>query len=313
MTEDSALSRRRVLQLSGTATTGLLAGCTGWLPFSGSSSSSNSTAINDISFQGNQAIVTLKDGTNADKIDLRSPNDELLHTASVGQKSKVTIRLRKDNNLPYAPGKYALEAVETDGDGEPQTISTRQIELTSSFEIADVFPVKKQMQSDYTQSPPKTMGHVRISLKNTGTLPVVITYIGIPKGVPGPNEPPSSQAPSGYHLVDGTRRPPIVLPINETTTVESVATPLGYYVGAGQRPSEEAVGVPKQGASWKQIKNTQCNGQQYSATLVVVPKQGSKHQKSVTFKYGGNAVRGQSFATDYQCTNVTVTNTTTKQ
>lgn len=306
MTEDGTHSRRRVVQLSGTVTAGLLAGCSGLLPFS----SSETTVIENVSFQGSQAVVHLEDGTNADEIDLHSPNDELLDTVSIGRKSKIGIRLRDDNNLPYAQGKYTLEAIEADGDGEPQTISTRQIELTSSFEITDIHPVKKQMQSDYTQSPPKTMGHVRISLKNTGTLPVPITYIGITKGVPHPNEPPSSQTPPGYHVVNGTNRLPIMLPSNETTTVESVGTPLGYYVSAVLRPPEEAVGVPKQGASWNQIKENQCNGQQHTAMLVVIPKQGDERRMSVTFKYGGNAVRGDAVATDYECTNVTVTNTT---
>ncbi len=303
MTNDSSRPRRYVLQLAGTITAGMLAGCTGFLPFS----SSNQSVIEDVNYQGEQAVVHLKDGSNADTIEFRNPNDKLRDSASIGQKSDITFYLLKDPNTPLSPGEYTLVAVNTEGD-ESETISTHQLELTSSFSIEEVRPVKERMQSDFTTNPPKTDGTVEVSIQNTGTLPAKITYIGIPDGVPDPDDPPSAQGPAAYQTVQGNHRLPTLLPVDEQLAFESVATPLGYYQPAGQPTDQSAIGEPEQGASWEQIKETQCNGQQHPATVVVVPEQGSTQRLSVTFKYGGETVRGQSFATDYECTNVTVTN-----
>lgn len=295
-----ASSRRKVLQLAGALTAGILAGCTGM--FSGS----KPTVIEDITFQGERFVVHLADDTNADMIEFRSPNDEILDSASIGGKSKVTFSLLSDPNTPLEAGEYTLVAV--NGESE-ETISTHQLELTSSFSIEEVRPVKQRMQSDFNANPPKTDGTVEVAIQNTGTLPVKISYIGLPKGVPDPNDPPSAQGSAAFQTVEGHHRLPTLLPVDEQFAFESIASPLGYYKPAGQPSDQSAVGVPEQGASWEEIKETQCNGQQHSATVVVVPEQGSTQRLSVTFKYGGEAVRGQSFATDYECTNVTVTNT----
>lgn len=306
MIENNTLSRRHVLQFTGTITIGLLAGCADYLPFA----SSETTVIEDVTFEGEQAVVHLKDGTKADEIDFRSPNDELLNTVSIERKSKVTVPL-KETHSAFPPGTYSLEAVDTE-ENEPQTIDTHEIKLTSSFEVEEVRPVKHQMQSDFTPDPPETMGKVRISIRNTGTLPVRIMDLGIPEGVPDPTDPPteqtsSIQASSPFQIVSTQDRLPTIIPIDEQVTFESVASPLGYYQQAGQQVDQNAVGVPEEGASWEQIKENQCNGQEHPASVVVMPEQGTQRRLSVTFKYDGEAIRGQSFDTDYECMNVTAT------
>lgn len=272
---------------------GALAGCLGFL------SGSDPTVIKNVTFQGEQVVVHLADDTNADAIDFRSPSDELLDTASIGRKSKVTFSLYENTATPYSPGDYTLVAVETSGDGESQSLDNQSLNLTSSFSVADVRPIKDPGSGD-----PPFDGKVEITLDNTGTLPIRLAYIGFPSGVPSPNPPPSEMpAPrSNYVPTSGSGH---FLPVKAQSTFESRFSPLWTRGGT---PKNGAVGVPNQGASWQQIKNNHCNGEHHPATLVVVPEHGAPHKRTVTFKYGGTAARQDSHDTDYGCTNVSVVN-----
>jgi hypothetical protein len=73
-------------------------------------------------------------------------------------------------------------------------------------------------------------------------------------------------------------------------------------------PDSDVVGVPKEGASWQQIKANHCNGETYTATLVIISARGKRVEKSVTFRYSGKATRRQAGDIDYGCTNVSVVN-----
>jgi hypothetical protein len=312
VTNENSHSRRRVLQLTGAATAGALAGCSG--VFGGS----DPTVIKNVSFTGQQFTVQLKNGTNADKIDLRSPSGELLRTASVGRKTKVTFPLFNESDMPYPPGNYSLVAVETSGD-EPQRISEHSAELTSSFSALLVRPVKIDPRSDYVNSnPPPFAGPVRVTIANTGHLPVGIKYIGIPEGVPSPTKPPSAPRSQSFRPVGESGLPPYYVPADEGVNFQSVGAPLWYYEPSVEASDPSAVGVPKEGASWEQIQANHCNGETYTATMVIVPVQGSKRKLSVTFKYSGKATQRDALDIDYGCTNVSVVrtegeNTTTPQ
>lgn len=294
MTLNRSPSRRRVLQLTGGLVTGALSGCLGFL------SGSNATVIKNVTYQGEQVVVHVPDDTNATAIDFRRPSDELLDTATIGRKSKVTFSLYEHTATPYSPGDYTLVAVETSGNGDSQTLDTQSLPLTSSFSVADVRPIKDPGSGD-----PPFDGKVKITLTNTGTLPVRIAYIGFPSGVPSPNRPPSktSQPRPNYVPTSGTGH---FVPVESQSTFESRFSPLWTRGGT---PKNGAIGVPNQGASWQQIKTNHCNGEHHPATLVVVPEHGAPHRLTVTFKYGGTAARQRSTDTDYGCTNVSVVST----
>lgn len=294
MTTDSSYSRRRVLQLTGGLTTGALAGCLGFL------SGSDPSVIENVTFDGTQMVVHLADETNADAIDLRSPSDEKLRTASVGRKSTVAFSLYKKQTIPYPPGKYTLVAVDTSGD-EPQTLTTHSLELTSSFEVTNVRPIEKDLTNNFGANTPPVASTVRVTLQNTGDLPVGITYIGFPKGVPSPNDPPSA-FPQGIYPQTG----PKVIAGGAQTTLEPLGPLLRYVQPFGQSPDQAAVGVPNQSASWQQIKANQCTGDQQTATLLIATANGATYTTSVTFKYGGQAFRHDAGSLNYACSNVTV-------
>lgn len=293
MTPARTPSRRRVLQLTGGLAMGALSGCLGFL------TGSDSSAIENVTYQGEQVVVHVADDTNADAIDFRSPSDELLDTATIGRQTKVTFSLYENTATPYSPGDYTLVAVETSGDGDSQTLEKHSLTLTSSFSVADVRPIK-----DPGSGEPPFDGKVRITLTNTGTLPIRISYIGFPSGVPSPNRSPS-QTPSPRQYYVPTSGTGHFVPVESQSTFESRFSPLWTRGGT---PKEGAVGVPKQSASWQQIKNNHCNGEHHPATLVVVPEQGAPHTLTVTFEYGGTAARQDSRDTDYGCTNVSVVN-----
>jgi hypothetical protein len=293
VTPDNPLSRRRVLQGTGALTTGALAGCLGFLP------GSQPTIIDDITFRERKVVVHLNDETNADAIDFRSPSGELLATASIGRKSQVEFSLfRSISDTPRSPGEYSLVAVKTNGNGESQRISTRPLKLTSSFAVSDVRPVTNPAEGGTYPFDAK----VQIMITNTGTLPIYIDYIALTNGVPNPHPPPSEadEREGNFQVVAGEIAP---IPIGATATFESYSAPLWTK---GATPGNGSVGVPNEGASWKEITAKYCNGQQHPATLVVIPQQGAPHRRTVTFKYGGKAVRKQTFNTEYGCTNVTV-------
>jgi hypothetical protein len=217
--------RRRSPTLAGAVTAGALAGCAGVF------GESNPKVIKNISFKGQQFVVHLKNGTNADEIDLRSPSGELLRTVSVGRQSKVTFPLFNESDAPYPPGNYTLVAVETSGD-EPQRISEHPLELTSSFSSLLVRPVERDPQSDYVISnPPPFAGPVRITIANRGNLPVGIKYIGIPEGVPSPTNPPKSPNSHSFRPVGESGLPPYYIPVNGTANFQSVGSPLYYTIG----------------------------------------------------------------------------------
>jgi hypothetical protein len=310
--DETPRSRRRVLQLTGAVTAGALAGCSGVF------GESNPTVIKNVSFKSQQFVVRLKNETNADKIDLRSPTGELLRTVSVGRKNKVTFPLFNDSDMPYPPGNYTLVAVETSGN-EPQRISEHSVEIASSFTALFVRPVEIDPQSDYVNSnPPPFAGPVRVTIANTGNLPVGIKYIGIPEGVPSPTKPPSAPRSQSFRPVGESGLPPYYVPVGEGVNFQSVGAPLWYYEPSVEASDPSAVGVPKEGASWEQIQANHCNGETYTATVVIVPVQGSKRKLSVTFKYSGKATQRDALDVDYGCTNVSVVstereNTTTPQ
>lgn len=300
MTLDASPSRRRVLQLVGGLATGALSGCLGFL------TGADASAIENVTFQGKQVVAHVADDTNADAIDFRSPNDELLHTASIGRKNKVSFSLYKDTNTPYSPGDYTLVAVKTSGDGDSETLETRSISLTSSFSVADVRPIETEQPAFDTSDKPLYVGPVQITIENTGTLPVGIKYIGFPNHVPSPDTPPSpSSTKQNYQTVSGSGH---FVDVDTQTTFESWGAPLRYTQSAGSSPDQSAIGDPNQSASWQQIKNSHCNGAHHTATLVVVPWHGSTHKRSVTFQYAGNASRRRSLGTEFGCTNVSVVN-----
>jgi hypothetical protein len=264
---------------------------------------STPTVIEDITFHGEKTVVHLPDDTNADAIDLRSPSGELLQTASIGRQSSITFSLYKNPITPYPPGTYTLVAVETSDGSEPQTLGKHSLELTSSFSVVDVRPIKAP-----GSGPPPFDGKVQMTIENTGTLPVKIDYIGFPNGVPSPNPPPSETPQNGSNYVAMSETGHIV-PVGGQATFESRFAPLWTRGGMSE---EGAVGVPQEGASWQHVKRTHCNGERHPATLVVVPGQGPTHRLSVTFKYAGTAARMGSYGTDYGCTNVTVVSTAPK-
>jgi hypothetical protein len=299
-TEDSPvsnahpISRRRVLQLAGAGTASALAGCAWILP------DSTATVIEDTTFQGTSVVVHLPDDTDADAIDLRSPSDELLHTASIGRQSTVSLPLYLSaTNSPRSPGEYTLVAVATSDNGESQTLDEQSLSLTSAFTVREIRPVSDPQVGTSFPFDAK----VQLTIKNTGTLPLMIDYIGFTRGVPKPTPPPSQTDGTSpdYRFIAGEGFP---IPIGGTPTFESGFAPL--WTRGGSR-TDGAVGVPKDSASWQQVKTNHCNGEQYPASLVIESGQGPTHRLTVTFKYAGTAARKGSYSTDYGCTNVTVT------
>lgn len=302
MTTDSSYSRRRVLQLIGAVTTGALSGCLGFL------SGSDPSVIENVTFDGTRMVVHLVDDTNADAIDLRSPSDKLLHTASIGRKSSVALSLTKKPYTPYPPGTYTLDAIKTDDTGSAATISTRSLELTSSIEVSNVRPMTTDQDSSGDNNPPPTAGPVHITLSNTGNLPVGIAYLGFTQGVPSPDPLPKNSIGT-YSPISNKGR---FLPGGAQRMFKSFGAPLRHARPPGQQPKQRAAGAPKQGASWTHIKQSYCNGEQHTATLLVVPTQGNPLKTAVTITYSGTAVRHDPLAIDYACSNVTVDNTSTK-
>lgn len=298
--DSHARSRRRVLLLAGGGAVAGLAGCFGL--FSGS----DPTVIEDITFQGETVVIHLTDETTADAIDLRSPSGELLETASIGRKSRVEFSLHPATNRPRPPGEYTLVAVKTSGNGESQQITTRPLTLTSAFTVSEIRPVT----NPETGGSLPFEGKVQITIENTGTLPLRLNYIGFPTGVPSPNPAPSetSVRKQGYTLISGEQNP---IPIGGTPTFESEFAILWTRGGRTLNGTikQGAVGIPKEGATWPQVKRNHCNGEQHPATLVVIPGQGPMHRLTVTFKYAGKAARNGPMDTDYGCTNVTVVST----
>lgn len=300
MTSDNARSRRRVLQFAGAGAVGTLAGCFGL--FSGG----QPTVIDDITFRDETVVVHLTDETNANAIDFRSPSDELLATAQIGRKSQVEFDLLPLTNRPRPPGEYTLVAITTSGNGESQRITTRPLTLTSAFAVTEIRAVSKPAN----ENPLPFDGKLQLTIKNTGTLPLRINYLGIPTGVPAPNLSPAetSVRKQGYELIAGEQDP---IPINGTATFESSFAP---FWTRGSRTmngtvKQGAVGVPEQDTTWTQVKRTHCNGEQHAATLLVIPDQGPTHRLTVTFKYAGRAARKGPREIDYGCTNVSVVST----
>lgn len=297
MIDDNSRSRRRVLQLAGAGAVGTLTGCLGI--FFGAE---QPTVINDITFDGERVVVHLPDETTADAIEFRSPTDELLATASIGRTSTVAFSLHPATNRPRPPGEYTLVAVETGG-SEPQRLDTRPLSLTSAVAVREIRPVSKSANGPSLPFE----GKLQLTIKNTGTLPLRLTYIGFPSGVPSPHPAPSetSVRKQGYTRIAGTHNP---IPIGETATFETEFAPLWTRGGRAMNGSlkDGAVGVPQQNATWTQVTRTHCNGEQYPATLLVIPSQGPTHRLTVTFKYAGQAARMGPRDTDYGCTNVSV-------
>lgn len=297
MTDDNAPSRRRMLQLAGGVAAGALAGCTEVLPGTNQTSkpTSKPTVIEDTTFEGETIVVHLKDGTDADAIDLRSPEDKLLDTAKIGRKKTVEFSLYAETDMPLAPGKYTLVAVDKSGE-EPQQLGSRTLDLTMSLSITDV----RTKQTSGLNSPPD----VQIKIKNTGELPAKIEYIGFPKGILSP-DPAPSESDSPIETYEATSGGQIVAP-GSKATFQSFDTPLR----SSGKPKQGAVGVPKEGTTWEQLKANHCNGEQYSASLVVVPKYGDKHRRTVAFKYAGDVAR-RSAGPGYFCTDTSVTSAET--
>lgn len=295
MTTDSSHTRRRVLQLTGGLALGALSGCLGFL------SGSDPTVFKNVSVEGKQIAIQLTDDTNADAIDFRSPNDELLHTASVGRKSTVTMSLYKKPTIPYPPGKYTLVAVETSGD-EPQTLTNHSLDLTSSFDVTNVRPVAVEQSSSGNKNPPPVDERVTITIKNTGNLPVGITSIGFTQGVPSPDFSSSMVKLGSYKPLGKAER---TLLRGEQNTYTSYQKPLRYSRHPTKDPLANAIGVPKQGASWNQIQRNHCNGTQYTSTLLVATTRG-KRTFAVTIDYGGTTADPAPLDIQYACTNVSV-------
>ena len=293
MSDGHPLTRRRLLQLTGTGTASALAGCAWLLP------GSTATVIEDITVQGTSAVVHLTDDTAADAIDLRSPSGELLHTASIGRQSMVRVPLYLSaTNSPRAPGEYTLVAVATSDGGESQTLDKQSLSLTSSFAVREIRPVS----DPHTGTSFPFDAKVQLTIENTGTLPLMINYIGFTNGVSNPNPPPSQTGGNSPHyaLIIGDGFP---IPIGGTPTFESRFAPLWSN---GATRADGAVGVPQDDASWQQVTTNHCTGEHHPATLVIVPGHGPTHRLTVTFKYAGPAARMGPYTTDYGCTNVTV-------
>jgi hypothetical protein len=242
MTSDPPRSRRRVLQLAGAGTIGTLTGCFGFL------SGSEPTVIDKITFDRETVVVHLTDETSVDAIDLRSPSDELLNTVRVGRQSTVEFGLYAGTDTPYPPGTYTLVAVETNENGESHQLSTRTIDLTLSMEITDVQTVTDAFGASV---PAK----IRVTVKNTGRLPIKIAYLGVPAGVPSPDSPPAkADSPiAGFLSTSNTGQ---LAPVGTKTTFETRGSPLRYD------GTVEPGGVkePPREASWDQLSGTTAPG-----------------------------------------------------
>ncbi|MFC7193204.1 hypothetical protein ACFQL7_27740 [Halocatena marina] len=283
------------MHLTGAITVGTLSGCLGLLP------GSKPKVFETVTVEDQQIVVQLADGTNADAIDLRSPSDELLDTATIGRRSTVTLPVYEERNTPYPPGDYTLVAVETNGNGESQRLDDYSLTLTSSLSVPAVQPITKDLRNGFGGDPPPVATNVQVTIENTGNLPVDISYIGFTEGVPSPNDPPS-EFPQGIYPWSG----PVHIAGSAQTSLKPLGAPLRYSQPYSQSPDPNAVGVPNQSASWKQLKAAHCNGSRHTATLVIQTANGAIHTSSVTFEYAGEAFRHDAGSLNYACSNVTV-------
>jgi hypothetical protein len=318
-THSSRLSRRQAVHYGGAFVATLLAGCSGLITSTG-----EQQAVKSVSFNKGRLIINLNSDTDAEAIEFYTPNDELLQTVSVGRKQQVSVSLFTEptNPLgvkkPLPAGDYGLIATKSgSGNNEPKTISDQTVELTSSFSITGVSVLEGNAPSDFTQDAPSYAENLKVTVKNTGNLPLGVKYVGVTDGVPSPTPPPQEVLQGGmrtsaFELAAHHSTGPYYIDSNSTLAFKTTTGPLSYYSPwqnpeGGDSPRPHTWGAPKNGASWETIQANYCQGNQHPATIVVAPMNLEPQRATATLRWGGMATRRQRLDTDYACTNVAVT------
>jgi hypothetical protein len=273
-TTKQRVSRRHVLTALSGATIGL-SGCLGGLL--------GRSTITKTSVQPFNLVVTLREGASVSNVNLIAPNGTAVSSKRVpaGQTSVSLPLLTADvPPSPLAAGTYTI-AVANNG----ETVAKQEIQLKAAWKLTDVRAANNTVD-------------VIATFKNTGKLPIRITYLGLTDGVPHPIKPPQKRAIAAPTRTRGERtRYQHLLGTGERATFSTVGSALVFYDDPSERKPQ-----------WYN-KATQCRGSTHNATLAVRMTPTGTRTYSVPITYTGKPVRDISIR---KCSTITVGNASRK-
>lgn len=294
LSETDPVSRRRVLATSGTLAATALAGCNAF---------GSSSAIKEISKNTWQLTVTLQSGDVATAVNFINPNGQPVITKPISNgQTQVKLPLVQPGTdlLPLHAGKYKVVA-----EKDSETVGKQTVELKRSYKLVGMKVINETSSTDFASTQEVTYAtDIAVQLKNTGDVPIKLSYLGATKGVPSRVAPPGqggfTDTASHKRMNAGN------IPLSERDYIGS-GQRVPFKTDTGQLSYYEAPGT-NQDIPWKKLKAKHCNGEKRKATLLVKGVRDSSPQRySVTIQYGGKAIRRDVIDTDWACAQASVT------
>lgn len=228
-----------------------------------------------------QLAVSLRENASVSRVNLVAPDGTTVNQTSVSA-GQTTVELPllavRNDYSPLSPGKYTI-TVGKDG----KTVAQKEIKLTTSWTVAD--------------AQAKNNKNVRVTLKNTGDLPVKVTYLGITKGIPTPDDPPQQSTAGTPRRTNASNREKLRQSIGagNRATFSVHSGPLVFYKG-----------TPKQSLPQWERKASKCRGVTHDATLMLTVTPTGKRTYSLPVTYAGNPQRALG---SHTCAKVSIGNT----
>jgi hypothetical protein len=254
-TDDTQSStRRRFLATAGTVVcVSGLSGCSAWSwPWAQST-------ITEVTTTTDSLVVTLAAESNATVLTLVRLSGQTIWETQLGAgETRTTIPLLYPKNgmaMPIPPGTYTVVAGK-----DCEELDNQEVTLTQSMTLDDLGVYTTSVQNDYGPDV-NAPTDITVTITNTGTLPLRITYLGLISGVPDPSQYPPRRGTFDGAFVRDQQLPParqgLVRP-TQTVTVHTVTQPLMFY----EDPNDPAP------TKW-QGESGHCQGTTHKGTLVI--------------------------------------------
>lgn len=255
---------------------GMMVGFSGCL--GGLLGASTPAAITNTTLQPFKLIVKLHEEVKVSAVNLISPNGTTVSSKSVsaGQTTVGLPLIQATNGTPkaLAPGTYQVVVANNN-----KTVDQKEIQLDTLWDLTDVMA--------------KNSKDMVISIRNSGQLPVKLTYLGVIAGVPNPNDPPQNSSLSPIRI-DELNRDQLTQFIGNgnRATFRVPREPFQFYAITASTPQ------------W-QHKAVKCRGLTHEATLVLTMEPTGKRTYSVPITYGGESNRNLG---GHLCSNIAINN-----